>query len=307
MEVASMKKGNMLLLLAAFVWGIGLVSQQTGMELLGPWSFTAIRCTLGGLSMVPLIVYIDRKRMKEEPGFSWKADTIHLIKPAILCGLMVDLCIIFQQYGLLYTTVSKGSFINGFYIFITPIICVFLHQEVKKKTWVSVVIAMAGLYLMTMAQGIDTVNIGDLVMLAAAMIWAVYIILTDNFVKNVNAIKLSCMQFIFLGLIDFLPAAIIEPGVITWQNCYGSMVSILYAGIVICGVGYTLQMLGQKTANASTASLILSSESIFSMLSGFIILGERLSASEYFGCGLMVIALVIAAFPEKSAEKITGE
>ena len=297
-----MKKGNLLLLLAAFVWGVGLVSQQTGMKLLGPWSFTAIRCTLGGLSMVPLIVYLDWKKKKEDSDFSWKEDTKKLIRPAILCGLMIDLCIIFQQYGLLYTTVSKGAFINGFYIFITPIICLFLHQKVSKRTWLCVILAIVGLYMMTVTRGIDKINIGDLILLGAAFIWAIYIILTDRFVKNINAIKLSCMQFIFLGLIDFIPASIIEPGDITLDNLYGSMASILYAGIVICGIGYTLQMVGQKTSNATAASVILSSESIFSLLSGFIILGERLSVAEYIGCGLMAIALVVVALPQKSCE-----
>lgn len=294
-----MNKGNWLLLLAAMIWGMSLVAQQGGMEHMGPWSFTAIRCTLGGLSMIPLVAFLDKNKKKTETAFDWKKDTVKTIKPAALCAVFLCTCIMCQQYGLLYTGVGKGAFITALYIFITPVLCLILGQKVEKKIWIAVIFALAGLYMITMSSGFDAINKGDIIMLGAALSYSIFIVVVDRVDESIDTVKMACMQFLMLGIFCFIPAFILEAGDITWANIMLSITPILYAGIISCAGGYTLQMLGQKTADASKASLILSSETVFSLLAGFLILHEILKPKEYIGCIIMTIAIIISVLPGK--------
>lgn len=293
-----MNRGNIILLITAAVWGAGLVAQQTGMELMGPFSFTAVRCTLSGLCLMLLAGSGEKKKLKEEPEYSWRKDTVRTILPAVLCFVFLGGCIISQQVGLQYTTCGKAAFITALYIFLTPVMGLFLGKKVTAKMWVAVAAAMAGLYLMTMTGGIGGINRGDMWMLAAAFAYAAYLHVIDRY-SELDIVKLSCMQFLLIGLLSFIPALILEPGDITWANCMGSLVPILYTGVVSGALGFTLQMLGQKYTDPNSASIILSSETVFSLLAGLAFLHEILKPVEYAGCAVMALAIAITLVPER--------
>ncbi|MDO4472513.1 MAG: DMT family transporter [Bacillota bacterium] len=305
-----MKRGIIILLLTAAIWGFSLVAQKAGMDVLGPWSFTGIRCTLAGLSLLPLAVYLDKKRKREEPDYDAKADTVKVIRPAFLCFIFLEGTTMFQQIGLQWTGVGKGAFITAFYIFLTPLFGLFLKQKVSGRLWAAVVISMAGLFLITMTGPVSSgdmgINMGDFLMFMAAFAYAGYIHAVDR-AGAWNLAKLSGMQLLAIGLTSFVPAAILEPGDITWSNCVGSLIPILYSGIVSAAGGFTLQMVGQKYASPGVASIILSSETVFSLFAGWLFFNEILTPAEYAGCFVMVIAIALAVVPEKKNEKSSRE
>lgn len=297
-----MNKGNLLLLLAAAIWGFSLVSQSAGMEVMGPWSFTAVRCTMAGLAMIPLVCYSEKKKIKENSEYSWKFDTKMTVIPALWCFLFLGGNIMCQQIGLLYTSVGKGAFITAFYIFLTPVTGMFFGKRVTGRTWVAVVLATAGLYLITMTGGFSGLNRGDVLMLGAAFFYTFFIHAAGRYAK-VDTVKLSCMQFLLIGLIAFVPAFIFEPGDITWANMVTSAAPILYAGLVSGAGGYTIQMIGQKYTDTNSASIVLSSETVFSLFAGWLCFHEILRPVEYAGCAIMVVAIAIAVVQKKPVEK----
>ncbi|MDD6880700.1 MAG: DMT family transporter [Firmicutes bacterium] len=286
----TLTKGNVYLILAAIVWGMGLVSQQTGMDYLGPLSFTAVRCALGGISMLPLLWVFKGD----------DTDNKQTIKASFICALILTSLILLQQYGLLFTSVGKAGFITALYILLTPISGVlFLNKPAAKKTWLAVAVALVGMYFLCLTDGIDGINIGDIIMIGAAIIATMHIHVVDHFVTKVNPVRLCCFQFIFVGLICIIPALLFEGDVLTIENIKLSAVPILYAGIASCAMGYTFQTIGQKYTEPNTASLLLSMETVFALLAGWLILGEVLKSQEYIGCILMFIAIILAQLPEK--------
>jgi len=296
-------KGVIILLVTALIWGFSLVAQQAGMDKLGPWSFTGVRSIIGSISMVPLVVYLERKKKKNDPGYSSIEDTKKTLKMGAICGLMLMSFIILQQYGLLYTGVGKAAFITDFYIFLTPLIGIFLGIKVSGRIWIAVVFAMIGLYFITMSNGFDAVNKGDIIMFGAALTYAIYMHVVDRFVRDIDVIKLAFIQFVVLGLVSTLVSLFLEPGVITGENIKASLIPILYAGILSCVGGYTGQMVGQSKVDPTTSSLVLSLEAVFSVMAGWMILHEILTVWEYLGCLIMMGAIVISIIPEKGKGK----
>lgn len=301
-----MNKGNIILLLAAAIWGFSLVAMKAGMDSMGPWSFTAVRCTLAGVSLLPIAVYLDKKKKREQPDYDAKADTVHAVKPAFLCFIFLTGTTMFQQYGLMWTGVGKGAFITAFYIFLTPVFGIFLKQKVSGRLWIAVVISMAGLFLITMTGSVSSgdlgINFGDFLMFLAAFSYTGYIYAVDR-AGSWNLAKLSSMQFFGIGLMSFIPAFILEPGDITWSSCLEGLVPIIYAGMISAAGGYTLQMVGQKYTSPGAASIILSSETVFSLFAGWICFNEVLTPAEYTGCLVMIIAIALAVTPEKGPAK----
>ena len=292
-------RGPLFLLAASVIWGFSLVTQQTGMELLGPWSFTAVRCTLGGLSMIPLCVFIDSRTKKRDPDFDTAEDTKKALVPGIVCGAFLLLTIICQQYGLLYTSVGKGAFITAFYIFLTPLLGYVFGSRPGKGIWLPVAVAMTGLYLITMSGGFDRINRGDVWMLGAALAYSAFNQAGGRFVKDCNTVKLSCIQCFVIGLPSFIGAAVFEPGDICTENITGNLFPIVWAGVVSCAIGYMFQLLGQENTEPAAAALILSSETVFSLFAGWLFLHERLSGTEYLGCAVMVAAILLSLRKEK--------
>ena len=299
----TISKGNIFLILAAIVWGMGLVSQQAGMDYLGPLSFTAVRCTLGGISMIPLVLFLQRSKAKEQGARAPKEDEKGIFKASFFCALALMSLILLQQYGLLHTSVGKAGFITALYILITPVSGKFLlHKPVAKNTWVGVAIALVGMYFLCLTGGIDGINMGDVIMLFAAIAASTHMHVVDHFVAKYDPVKLSCYQFTMVGLMCFVPALIFEGDVFTWEFIKLSAIPILYAGLASCAVGYTFQIIGQKYTEPNTASLLLSMETVFALLAGWIILGEVLAGREYLGCAIMFIAIIIAQLPDKKRQ-----
>lgn len=301
----TISKGNIFLILAAIVWGMGLVSQQAGMDYLGPLSFTAVRCTLGGISMIPLVMFLSKSKAKkqsqaEQMETQEEASQKGLIKASFFCAIPLLSLILLQQYGLLHTSVGKAGFITALYILITPVSGKFLlHKPVARNTWVGVGIALVGMYFLCLTEGIDGINIGDVIMIFAAIASAAHMHIVDHFVAKHDPVKLSCYQFIMVGLLCVIPALLLEGDVFTWEYIKLSAIPILYAGLASCAVGYTFQIIGQKYTEPNTASLLLSMETVFALLTGWIILGEVLAVREYIGCAIMFIAIIIAQLPDK--------
>lgn len=296
-------KGNIFLILASLVWGFGLVSQRLGLEYLGPLGFTTIRCILGGLSMIPLVKYIEKKE-KLDGTFEQRPTTKEGLKGAIICGLFLSAVIICQQVGLQFTTVGKAGFITSVYILLTPISGLFLGKAVQKNTWIAVFIALVGMYLMCFTDGFENLNFGDIFMMVAACACAGHMHAIDHYVAKMEVIKLSCYQFLVVGAVCFIPTLILEHDTFIIKNIIDGILPILYSGLVSCACGYTLQNVGQKYTDPTTASLLLSSETIFTALAGWWILGEVMKTQEYIGCAIMFAAIIIAQLPNKKKERI---
>lgn len=296
----TISKGNIFLILAAIVWGMGLVSQQAGMDYLGPLSFTAVRCTLGGLSMIPLVMFLQKSKANEHEAQNQKQSEKGIFKASFFCALALMSLILLQQYGLLHTSVGKAGFITALYILITPVSGKFLlHKPVAKNTWIGVAVALVGMYFLCLTGGIDGINLGDIIMLFAAIAASTHMHVVDHFVAKYDPVKLSCYQFTMVGLMCFIPALIFESDVFTLEYIRLSAIPILYAGLASCAVGYTFQIIGQKYTEPNTASLLLSMETVFALLAGWVILGEVLAGREYLGCAIMFAAIIIAQLPDK--------
>jgi len=286
---------SFLLALAALIWGTAFVAQSVGMDFVGPFTFNSVRFILGGIVLIPVIYLFHRKdssnreKEKETPK-----DKKTLLVGGICCGCVLAVGSSLQQFGILHTSVGKAGFITALYIIIVPILGLFLKKKVRFMVWVSVMIATIGMYLISITEGF-TIGIGDLFVFLCAIAFSVHILFIDYFSPLIDGIKLSCIQFFVAGILCGLPMIIFEKPQIS--GILSAAVPILYTGIVSSGVAYTLQIVAQKNVNHVVASLIMSMESVFAALSGWIILGESLSSRELTGCVLVFAAIILAQVP----------
>ena len=279
-------RGEWLMLLTALIWGTGFVAQRQGMAFVGPFTFIAARFLLGGLALVPLL-YLTRTLPLKPSQVSAKAIWL----PATLaCGAALFTAASLQQFGLVTTSAGKGGFITALYIVIVPILGLLLKKTVRLVVWLAVVLATVGLYLLTITSG-AAISQGDLTVLAGAFVWAAHILLIDHFSERVPGLLIACGQFLVTGVLGLIAALLFED--IVFANLIAGGGTILYAGLVVVSLAYTLQVLGQKGVNPSIAALILSLESVFAVLAGAILLAERLTAREWLGCALMLAAVVM--------------
>ena len=294
-------KNNAMLLLTALIWGCAFVAQSVGMDYVGPFTFNAVRSLIGAVVLLPVIALMDRLEGKDKKKAVKKGDTRTLILGGVCCGIALGVASSLQQIGIQYTTVGKAGFITAMYIVIVPLMGVFVGRKVRPVIGLCVVIAVAGLYFLCMKGGFSLGG-GDLLVLICAVAFSVHILVIDHFSPLVDGVRMSAIQFLVAGLMCSVPMFLWEqpqPAVIL-----SAWAPILYAGVLSCGVAYTLQILGQKGADPVVASLLLSLESVFSVLAGWVILGQALSARELFGCALMFGAIILAQLPErKPAEK----
>lgn len=294
-------KNNAMLLLTALIWGCAFVAQSVGMDYVGPFTFNAVRSLIGAVVLLPVIALMDRLEGKDKKKAEKKGDTRTLILGGVCCGIALGVASSLQQIGIQYTTVGKAGFITAMYIVIVPLMGVFVGRKVRPVIGLCVVIAVAGLYFLCMKGGFSLGG-GDLLVLICAVAFSVHILVIDYFSPLVDGVRMSAIQFLVAGLMCSVPMFLWEqpqPAVIL-----SAWAPILYAGVLSCGVAYTLQILGQKGADPVVASLLLSLESVFSVLAGWVILGQALSARELFGCALMFGAIILAQLPErKPAEK----
>ena len=284
-------KNACMLILTAFIWGTAFVAQSVGMDYLGPFTFNGVRNLIGGAALLPCIAFLGRGNRGNVPGT--RKD---LIVGGVCCGVLLFAASSLQQIGLVYTTAGKSGFITAFYIVIVPVLGIFLHQKVGWKIWTAVGIALVGLYFLCITEGFS-VNMGDFYVFLCALLFSLHILVIDHFAPRVDGVKMSCIQFFVCGLISLIPMFALETPTIS--GLLAGWFPLFYAGVLSCGVGYTLQIVGQKNVNPTVASLLLSLESCFSVLAGWIILGERLSVREGMGCVLMFAAIILAQLPEK--------
>ena len=291
-------KNSGLLLLAAIIWGVAFVAQSVGMEYVGPFTFNAARSLIGGVFLIPGIIFLGKlngeKKLKLLPEDKKERKT--LLIGGLMCGLFLCAASNMQQMGILYTTVGKAGFITACYIVLVPIFGMFLGKKTGIGVWISVVLAVIGLYLLCMTDSLSFGK-GDLFVLGCAVLFAGHILVIDHFTVLVDGVRMSCIQFLVSGIISSVLMFLFETP--TWGAIWSAMIPILYAGILSSGVAYTIQIVGQKDMNPTVASLILSLESCISVLAGWFLLQQKLSARELLGCAVMFGAILIAQLPEK--------
>lgn len=299
-------RANLMLLLTALIWGSAFVAQSVGMEHVGPFTFISLRSMLGSLVLLPVIKVMGAtgKREREIPGVNkTRTGSRRLWLSGVCCGLALFAGSITQQIGIQYTTVGKAGFITALYMVIVPVFGLFLKKKVPLFAWISVAIATAGMYLLCINEQF-TIGRGDLLILLCALFFAVHIMVIDHFAPNVDGVKMSCIQFSVCGVLAGIPALILEaPEAAAILNASGP---ILYAGVLSCGVAYTLQVVAQKDAKAVTAALILSLESVFAAIAGWLILKEGFSARELIGCVLVFSAIILVQIPDIKKAREAG-
>ena len=287
-----MKKTNykslLLLLLAAIIWGIAFVAQTVGMDYVRPFTFNGVRCLLGAVVLLPVIYLFDKKKTVEEKE---KEDKKALWIGGILCGLCLCTASSLQQIGLQYTTAGKAGFLTALYIILVPIFGLFFKKKCSPFVIGSIVLATVGLYLLSIKEGFY-IEKGDIYVMICAVIFSLHILTIDYFSPKCDGVKLSCVQFLVSGVIATAVALVIERP--EWSQIMAAWLPIAYAGILSCGVAYTLQIIGQKGMNPTVASLVLSLESVVSVLAGWVLLKQSLSARELVGCVIMFIAIILA-------------
>lgn len=292
-------RGNLMLLFTAFIWGASFVAQISGTKEIGVFTFNFSRNIVAGLSLLILIQlwpYIMRSPMKKGTEEVKKFTIIG----GIACGIVLTMAMTFQQLGLTgpnATTAGKAGFITALYIVLVPLTGIFIGKKISIKTWLCVFLATIGLYLLSIKQGFS-IQIGDLMVLVSAFFYALHILIIDHFSPKSNGVKLSMIQFFVAAIISGLVMLVIED--IVWSDILSSAIPILYAGMISSGVGFTLQIIAQKDTEPTMASLILSLESVFAVLAGALILGERLSLREGIGCLIMLAAIMLAQLPSKA-------
>lgn len=287
------RKNACMLFLTAFIWGTAFVAQSVGMDYLGPFGFNGIRSLIGGVALLPCI-YILGKINKRTAGEEGSTKT--LIAGGLCCGLALFAASSMQQIGIQYTTAGKAGFVTAFYIVLVPVVGMFLGKKTGWKVWLAVAMALAGLYFLCITESFS-VGRGDIYVFIGSLLFAVHILIIDYFAPRTDGVKMSCIQFFVAGILSMFSMAAFETT--TVEGALRSWGPLLYAGVLSCGVAYTLQIIGQKNMNPTVASLILSLESCISVLAGWVILGERLSVREGLGCVLMFAAIILAQLPEK--------
>lgn len=295
-------KGNIMLMLTAIIWGTAFVAQKAGMDLIGPIAFNGIRTLVGAVALVPVILIMNRKKKEKEPLNKT------LLIGGLCCGLALCAAGNVQQIGLYYTSVSHTGFITALYVVIVPLMGLFIGKKVTPIMWACVAASAIGLYLLCIPpSGFGSINVGDIIIFICAICFAVHILVIDHFSPKVDGVKLSCIQFFVAGLVSLLIMPIVDPALgfdlPTVSDILGSWFTILYAGIMSCGIAYTLQILGQKNTDPTIASMILCLESVFALIAGMIILGEMMSLRETIGCIIMFAAIVVANLPGSTAQR----
>lgn len=285
-------RGNLLLILTAFIWGVAFVAQKEGGTAVGDFTFNGVRFLLGGGLLAVCLPLLDKIGLTHRCATPESKKAMWL--GGVLCGIALWAASNLQQLGLATTSAGKGGFITALYIVLVPIFGLFIKRRTNLFTWISVLLAMVGLYLLCM-QGESGINGGDLLVLACAPIFAIQILLVDHFVPHTDGVRLSCIQFFTVGILNMPLMFIFE------QPSLSAMVDgwlpILYAGLLSSGVAYTLQVVAQKHTHPTTASVLMSLESVFAVLAGLVLMGERLTAWEWCGCAVMFAAVILAQLP----------
>lgn len=304
-------KSNLLLLITAVIWGLAFVAQKAGASV-EPFTYNGIRFLIGGIVLLPVIAVFSKKNSSKTTADGNEASTEDaaasrrtLIKGGLICGVIITIAANLQQFGLYFDTdAGKAGFITSLYIVIVPILGIFFKKRAGIRMWLCILLGAVGFYLLTMAGKNNgfTLEKGDLFVLLCALMFSVHILAIDYFSPKCDGVKLSAIQFFVASIISFILMLITEsPNISDILACW---LPILYVGVMSSGVAYTLQILGQKDADPSAASLIMSLESVFAALGGALILKEKLGSIELLGCVIIFAAVILSQLPSKSDKNI---
>lgn len=297
-------RNSFILILTAFIWGIAFVAQSEGGNAIGPFSFNCLRFFIGGAVLLPVI------RLLDTLGYTKKTDKDisskkMLLTGGILCGIILCIATNLQQAGLsLGCPAGKAGFLTACYIILVPILGLFLKKKCTLFVWIGIFLTLIGLYLLCMTEAF-TFMPQDLLVLICAVFFSFHIMVIDHYTPFVSGVRLSCIQFFVAGILTSVPMIALEirpfrGNLTAWCMAFKSLdawIPLLYAGVLSCGVAYTLQIIGQEDVNPSVASLLMSLESVFSVLAGFVLLHQKLSLRELLGCVFIFIAIILAQLP----------
>lgn len=284
-------RSSLLLLTTAVIWGVAFVAQSASMDYVGPFTFNAVRSIIGGFVLIPCICLLNRGKPRQQSTPQSRRD---LLRGGILCGLFLAVASSFQQFGIQYTTVGKAGFITALYILLVPLLGILLGRKPGWRVWLAVGIAVVGMYLLCVTEGFS-IAFGDLLVMICALLFAMHILIIDHFSPLVDGVKMSCIQFFVCGLLCAAGMLLFESP--SLPQILAAWLPILYAGVMSCGVAYTLQIVGQRDTDPTVASLILSLESVVSVLAGWLLLHQALSLRELGGCALVFCAIILAQLP----------
>ncbi len=294
-------KGNLLLILAALLWGVSFVMQDKAGEVLSPFAINGIRSIIGSLFLIPVIAFFSKMNGKpifEKTSIARK----DLLVCGVLCGIFLCIATNFQQFGIILypkeaAASGRSGFITALYVVLVPLFGIFMNKRIAITVWLGVLLAVVGMCLLCLSNGISNIYLGDLIVLCCALAFTMQIICIDKFADRVDGIKLSCLQFFVCGVLSLILMLVFEEP--TLLQVKQSLPYILYLGIVSCGIAYTLQIVGQQySKNPTVASILMSLESVFAAISGAILLGERFTLRETIGCIIMFAAIVFAQLPQ---------
>ena len=296
-------RNTFLLVLTAFIWGSAFVAQSTGGDAVGPYTFNAVRSIIGGFILIPVTIFLDKKGLSSKKPVT-PADRKKLLLGGVLCGVILCISSNLQQMGLfLGATPGKAGFLTACYILIVPILGIFIKRKCGWNVWLGVVTTLVGLYLLCCTDNSLTMNFADVLLLLCAFGFSIHILVIDRFTPFVDGVRMSMIQFLVCGILSGVPAVFVDiprMSLPVWLSTFqtaDAWIPILYAGLLSCGVGYTLQIVAQNGINPTIASLIMSLESVFAVLAGWVILGDTLSFRETIGCILMFGAIILAQLP----------
>lgn len=284
---------NLMLLLAAFIWGVAFSAQSVGMDYLGPFTFNGIRFILGSIVLIPVILVMNKK--SKEPIVHNREYWKKLIKAGVICGICLGAASSMQQIGLVYTTAGKAGFITALYVVLVPVLGLCFGKKPSFLLWISVLIAVVGMYFLCISGGVD-INTGDIFVFICAILYTFHITAIDKLAPGLNGVELSCIQFFTSGVVSLLIVPFTSE-VITMSAVKGCLIPLLYAGIFSSGVAFTLQVLAQQKTTPVMTSLIMSLESVFAAIMAWVLLGQPMSSREILGASLCFAAIILAQLP----------
>ncbi len=299
-------RSNLLLLMTAIIWGSAFIAQSKGADVIGPFTFNTVRYALAVVALLPVIYIFSRKRNSEntvDQDIPKANGTKTLIIGGIATGIALFTASSLQQYAMAFTTAAKAGFITTLYVILVPIVGIFLKKKIRPIIWFCALLAVIGLYLLSIKPGTFSISRGDFFVLLCALAFTGHILIIDYFSPKTDGVKLSCIQFAVVSIASFVAMMMTETFVLS--EVLDAIIPLLYTGVLSSSVGYTCQIIAQKKADPVISSLILSLESVFAAIFGALILHESMSGREITGCAIMFVAIIIAQLPEKKNRRLT--
>lgn len=290
MKHAAIKADLMLIVLAA-IWGSGFVAQRQGMDSMGPLTFTSLRFAIGALVIAPICLARSNKNQAQSPPSSALPSSASSLKIGILLGLLMAAAATVQQAGMVHTTASRGGFITGLYVLFVPIFGLIWKQPIRRGHIIGALLAAWGMYYLN-GDLSGSVRIGDLLILICAVLWALHVALLGIFAPKSDPLRLALTQFITVAVVVGIPAILVEREAM--NTLVLGLLPLFYSGIFAIGIAFTLQIYAQQHAPPTHAAVLMSLEALFAAITGTLLLGERLSPVELFGCALMFAGMLVS-------------